>query len=97
MNGKAIDEVRLAQPTTAADSEHPVDLLPPLIFPTDKKHNNIVPINKTAIKILMHEDDYYNSSSSNSDKMTKEGDAAAEVHKEVTVSGSPFLVFFCRK
>lgn len=86
MNGKAIDDVRPVQPAPATDSEHPV-LLPPLIFPTDKKHNNIVPINKTAIKILMHEDDYYNSSSSgSSDKMTKDDEVAAEVHKEVTVS-----------
>lgn len=48
------------------------DLLPPLIFPTDKQKNNIVPINKTAIKILMHEDDIYNTSNSDS-TMTKDG------------------------
>lgn len=50
--------------------------MPPLIFPTDKQKNKILPVNKTAIKILMHEDDFYNSSSS----VTKEAD------KEKTVS-----------
>lgn len=80
VSGKAIDNN-----SGLKASDDPVQLsttgstgadMPPLIFPTDKQRNKILPVNKTAIKILMHEDDFYNSSSS----VTKEED------KEKTVS-----------
>lgn len=65
VSGKAIDGGGVKSSKDTSDS-----LLPPLIFPTDPTRNNIMPINKTLIKILMHEDDLTNSSA----PMTKESD-----------------------
>lgn len=85
MTGKAITTDGLKEiPSNTTDPQ-----LPPLIFPTDKQRNNIKPINKTAITILMHGDSLYNSSA-----MTKEEhkDTVIELNWYVRAifNGGPF-------